>query len=137
MEDNREITQEHEEQQESQEEQEERTYSQQEVDDIIRKRLARERRKYEREFTGNEADREKALNARELKITAREKLVHAGMPSSLADVLKYEDEKTLEEAIAAITAYKKEPSKAWGERMGFHSSKPDRIRQAMGLDRKG
>ena len=58
MEDNREITQEHEEQQESQEEQEERTYSQQEVDDIIRKRLARERRKYEREFTGNEAHRQ-------------------------------------------------------------------------------
>ena len=47
MEDNRENTQAAEETLDSQEEQEERTYSQQEVDDIIRKRLARERRKYE------------------------------------------------------------------------------------------
>ena len=137
MEDNRENTQAAEETLDGQEEQEERTYSQQEVDDIIRKRLARERRKYEREFTGSETDREKALNARELKITAREKLVDAGMPSSLADVLKYEDEETLEEAIAAVANYKKEPGKAWGERMGAHTYKPDRVRQAMGLDRKG
>lgn len=137
MEDNRENTQAAEETLDSQEEQEERTYSQQEVDDIIRKRLARERRKYEREFTGNETDREKAMNARELKITAREKLVDAGMPSSLADVLRYEDEETLEEAIAAVANYKKEPNKAWGERMGAHAYKPDRFRHAMGLDRKG
>ena len=134
MEDNRENTQAAEETLDSQEE---CTYSQQEVDAIIRKRLARERRKYEREFSGDETDREKALNARELKITAREKLVEAGMPSSLANVLRYEDEETLEEAIAAVANYEKEPRKAWGERMGAHTYKPDRVRQAMGLDRKG
>ena len=137
MEDNRENTQENEEMLNSQEEQKEHSYSQQEVDEIVRKRLARERRKYEREFTGNETDREKSLDARELKITAREKLVDAGMPSSLADILKYEDEETLEKAIAAVANYKKEPEKAWGERQGAHACKPDRVRQAMGLDRKG
>ena len=61
MEDNRENTQENEEMLNSQEEQKEHSYSQQEVDEIVRKRLARERRKYEREFTGNETDREKSL----------------------------------------------------------------------------
>lgn len=137
MEENKENIQVNEEIQDHQENQENRTYSQQEVDDIVRKRLARERRKYEREFSENETDREKALNARELKIIAREKLVDAGMPSSLADVLKYEDEETLEAAISAVANYKKEPDKAWGERMGAHGFKPDYFRQAMGLDRKG
>ena len=44
MEDNRENTQENEEMLNSQEEQKEHSYSQQEVDEIVRKRLARERR---------------------------------------------------------------------------------------------
>lgn len=119
-------------------ESDERTYTQKEVDDIISKRLARERKKYEREFAGGDAEREKALNARELKLTAREKLINAGMPSSLADVLKYDDEESLDEAISAVKDYKGEPysGKAWGQRMGA-SVKPDRFREAMGLDRKG
>lgn len=131
MEENREVMQTNEETKES------RTYTQEEVEHIVQKRLARERLRNERETATNDADREKALNERELKVTAREKLADAGMPSSLADVLRYENEETLTEAISAIANYKKKPEKAWGERMGERAYHPDRFRHAMGLDRKG
>ena len=86
----------------NQQEGNEKTFTQAEVDEIIRKRLARERRKTETESntdgeqeTGD--DREKTLEERELRVMAKEKLLDSGMPSNLADVLRYSDEKSLEQ----------------------------------------
>lgn len=136
MDDNEKMNEETADQQESNE----KTFTQAEVDEIIRKRLARERRKTETESdtdgeqdTGD--DREKTLEERELRVMAKEKLLDSGMPSNLADVLRYSDEKSLEKAIEAIRNLNQEPRKAWGERMGAHySSRIDPVRKAMGLD---
>lgn len=125
----------------NQQEGNEKTFTQAEVDEIIRKRLARERRKTETESntdgeqeTGD--DREKTLEERELRVMAKEKLLDSGMPSNLADVLRYSDEKSLEKAIEAIKNLNQEPRKAWAERMDAHRSPGiDPIRKAMGLGR--
>lgn len=122
-----------------QQEQEPRTYSQEEVDEIVRKRLARERRRHERETVENsteKSDREKDLDSRELRLMAKEKLLEAGMPLKLAEVLNYSDEKTLDEALEMIKTLNPETPKAWGERHNGHvGMKTDPIRKAMGLDR--
>lgn len=122
-----------------QQEQEPRTYSQEEVEEIVRKRLARERRRHERETAENSAeksDREKDLDSRELRLMAKEKLLEAGMPLKLSEVLNYSDEKTLDEALEMIKTLNPEIPKAWGERHNGHvGMKTDPIRKAMGLDR--
>ncbi len=110
-------------------------FTQEEVDEIVGKRLARERRKTGQENTDDPAEiRERSLADRELKVMAKEKLMEKGLPTDLADVLRYSDEKTLETALEAISALKLEPRKAWGQRMG---SSPGRVRDpfrdAMGL----
>lgn len=135
VEENREVMQTNEETKES------RTYTQEEVEHIVQKRLARERLRNERESTASDADREKALGERELKVLAKEKLLDEGMPSTLADMLKYDDEESLDAAISAMKKLnqEKESSGAWGMRVSGGKSKPprDQFRQAMGLDRKG
>lgn len=130
MEDNRNL--------ETQEE-EQRTFTQEEVDEIVRKRLARKRKKAETEEGSLEpdSDRVKDLDARELRITAREKLQAAGMPMDLADVLRYSDEKSLEKAMEVIKNLEQKPRGSWAQRMSYGgASKPDPIREAMGLNRK-
>lgn len=115
-------------------EQDKRTFTQEEVDEIVRKRLARERQKQEKGGDNTDfSEREQAIAARELKCMAREKLFDAGMPASLADVLNYSDEKTLEAAIEEIKKLNPSAPKAWGQRMGAAAHK-DPIRAAMGLD---
>ena len=46
------------------------------------------------------------MKARELAIVAAEKLTAAGLPKELAGVLKYDDEKTLDEAINKLSTMK-------------------------------
>lgn len=110
-------------------------FTQEEVDEIVGKRLARERRKTGQENTDDPAEvRERSLADRELKVMAKEKLMEKGLPTDLADVLRYSDEKTLETALEAISTLKLGTPKAWGQRMG---SSPGRVRDpfrdAMGL----
>lgn len=135
MEDNRDFDT-HQEDNQAGNEQEERTFTQAEVDEIVNRRLARERRRQERTNDTDIDEREKALTVRELKCMAREKLFDAGMPASLADVLSYSDEKSLESAIDAIKSLNPSTPKAWGQRMGHVKSGGDPIRKAMGLDHK-
>lgn len=121
-----------------QQENTDKTFTQAEVNEIVRNRLAREREKNDRYGDNAGNDREKSLEDRELRLMAREKLFESGMPTSLADVLRYSDEKSLEKAIEAIKNLDKnqEPPKAWGNRMGAgKSSNSDPIRKAMGLNR--
>lgn len=124
-------------------EHEERTFTQQEVDEIVKNRLARERK---RAGTGEDArsDREKSLEERELRLMAREKLFDEGLPSQLADILKFTDEGTLDAAlniIKELNLSNTEPQipKAWGERQGARKSKgteEQQIRDAMGLSQR-
>lgn len=126
-------------QNEEQSGQEPKTFTQEEVDEIVRKRLARERNKANTEESAKTGtDREKELDARELRIMAREKLQAEGMPMELADVLKYSDDKALDEAIKKIKDYlcggvPKSP-KSWGQRQSKGGTVKDPIRKAMGLD---
>ena len=116
--------------------QDQKTFTQDEVEEIVKKRLARERRKTEREQENDSgSDRDITLEERELRVMAREKLFNEGLPSSLADVLKYSDEKSLAKAIEVIKGIDKQAPKSWGQRQDSYSSKPDPIRKAMGLNR--
>lgn len=124
--------------------QEERTFTESEVNEIVQNRLARERRKSDREDSGN--DRETNLNDRELRIMAKEKLLDMGMSTKLADLLRYDDEESLEDAIEAFSSLiggtggnKEEKPKSWGQRQngaGIRKTEAERIRKAMGLNHK-
>lgn len=133
MEDNRNI----ETQNEEQDVQEAKTFTQEEVDEIVRKRLARERKRSEAgDITEPARDREKELDARELRIMAREKLQDAGMPMALADVLRYSDDKSLEKAMETIKSLNPAGSRSWGYRPSNGKAvTADPVRKAMGLDR--
>lgn len=121
---------------EAQENSEERTFTQEEVNEIIRKRLSREKEKTENSSSG--ADKEKELADRELRLMPRERLFDVGMPSSLADVLRYTDEESLDKAIEEIKKLSEdvpntEKRKTWGQRQNGVKSKADPYREAMGL----
>lgn len=137
MEDNREFEETRDNGGDTGREQEDRTFTQEEVDEIVRKRLARERKRTEPD-SGD--DREKSLEERELKVMAREKLLAEGMPSQLADILRYSDEETLEEAMNTIKSLQisKEPRAAWGQRQLSRGGEryDTAIRRAMGLQQK-
>lgn len=112
-----------------------KTFTQAEVDEIVSKRLARERRRAEQDSPQD--SREKDLEARELKVMAKEKLIEKGLPVSLADVLRYSDEKTLETAVETIRTLNQEAPKAWGARLssGPRRTGRDPVKEAMGLTR--
>lgn len=124
-----------------QENNEEKTFTQDEVDEIIRKRLARERKK---SGSGEDpgADRERSLEERELHLMAREKLFDEGLPSQLADILKYSDEESLEAALKVIKGSnfgsEAPKAKSWGQRQlsRGRDNEAARIRDAMGLNHK-
>ena len=79
----------------------EKTFTQAEVDAIVSARLARERGK----GAGDDlAQREADLAARELRMTAREKISAEGLPAELVDMLRYTDAESLDNA---IESYKK------------------------------
>lgn len=76
----------------------EKTFTQEEVNRIVSDRLARERDKRTAELD----EREKALRQRELSVIAREKLEEAGLNKELCDVLRFDDEASLDEAISKL-----------------------------------
>lgn len=123
------------------EQKEEKTFTQQEVEEILKKRLARERKKAAAEQDNDTTfeERTRLLEERELKMAAREKLFEAGLPAKLAEVLKYQDEETLDNAISTVLNLniQAQNGQSWGARMGkaYHKSEDERIREAMQLDR--
>lgn len=98
----KEITKTEERQPEQQAEQTSKTFTQEEVNRIVSDRLARDREKRAAELD----EREKAVKARELAVLAVEKLAAAGLPKELSDVLKYDDEASLEGAIERLSSMK-------------------------------
>lgn len=120
---------------------EERMFTQEELEEILQKRLARDRRS--RSGTDEIQAREKALEEREKALAARERLTAAGIPAALADYLRYDDDDSLGSAIEMIQAQIQAQGQTgmaagWGERPSAGRSQPadDPIRRAMGLDNR-
>ena len=113
---------------------EERVFTQEELEEILQKRLARERRN--RPGTDGLQSREKELENRELLVEAKERLAEAGLPAALAQVLRYEDKAALEKAIDLISGLDPARSVSWGQRPsgGRAAAQEDPIRRAMGLE---
>ena len=113
---------------------EERVFTQEELEEILQKRLARERRN--RPGTDGLQSREKELENRELLVEAKERLAEAGLPAALAQVLRYEDKAALEKAIDLISGLGTARSVSWGQRPsgGRAAAQEDPIRRAMGLE---
>ena len=111
-----------------------RTFTQEELEEILQKRLARERKN--RPGMEEIQVRERELKNRELMVEAKERLADAGLPAALAQVLRYEDEAALEKAIDLISGLDTARPVSWGQRPSAGSASPqdDPIRRAMGLD---
>lgn len=121
-------------------EQQEKTFTQEQVNAIIGKRLAEVKASGDAELSR----REKELNEREMQLRAKELLAENNLPKELAEVLKYTDEDSLEKAVGMLAKLrgfnKNEPSsvemKIEPFRLPDSTGEPERdpIRHAMGLD---
>lgn len=80
------------------EQQQEKTFTQEQVNAIVGKRLAEAKASHEVESGKREAE----LNQREMALRAKELLSEKGLPKNLADVLRYSDEESLIAAIDVI-----------------------------------
>lgn len=124
---------------EVQNEGQEKLFTQEQVNAIIGKRLSEAR-------AGSNSDierRERELAEREMNLKARELLAEAGLPQSLGDVLRYEDEESLKKAVETMTNLRgfkptaEKPKKIIDENRlpeRTRYEEPDQIRHAMGLD---
>ena len=133
--------------------QEARTFTQEQVNAIIGERLAKERQKAA-EAAPNPAEaalalREQELARREFMLTAKETIAARGYPVELLDALRATDATSLEKSLLAIDSIIAQKTKASasapppGFRIGAPSGSghsgpsaaPDRVREAMGLNR--
>lgn len=89
-------------QQNSQGQQQQKTFTQDEVNQIVQTRLARYKSESD---TKGFAERERALNQRELQLEARERLADAGLPKGLLDVVNCNSKEDMEKSINALSAY--------------------------------
>lgn len=79
-------------------EQQGKTFTQEQVNAIVSKRLAEQKAALEADFV----KREKDLGKREMCIRAKEMLTEKGLPKELSDVMRYDTEEELVKAIGAI-----------------------------------
>lgn len=106
--------------------QQEKTFTQEQVNAIVGKRLAEAK-------ASNEAalnKRETELNQREMQIRAKELLSERGLPKDLAKVLRYSDEESLTAAIDIIEktrGFKQDEKSHRGVFDGFHLLPPDHL----------
>lgn len=118
----------------------EKTFTQEQVNQIISDRLARDRAKGEAAL----AEREQQLAQRELLLTAKEKLTENGLPVELVDALNVSSPEALEKALSTVKTvldkYKSEarPMKISGAKpaeslSGARNTGDGSLRKAMGL----
>lgn len=96
------------------EQQQEKTFTQDDVNRIVQERLAKEKAKNNGDT--DLAKREQELNRREMTIRAKEILSEKGLPKELAEVMRYEDEDSLNKAIGIIEnmkGFKKEEQREY------------------------
>ncbi len=73
----------------------EKTFTQEQLNAIIKKRLGEQRQQHENELS----EKEKELNRREMTIKAKELLSEKGLPKEMADFLRYETDEELKNCI--------------------------------------
>ena len=122
----------------------ERTFTQEEVNRIVSKRLNKEKTKGDAALAEREqqfAEREKALANREALFDLKDQLKEMGLPKELLPVLNVQDKEALKTALDALKEYidEKKPKRHYIENklpegIGYHEPNPDReFRKAMGL----
>ncbi len=87
----------------------ERTFTQDEVNDIVQKRLAKERERLSKVFQEEKQlseleERERNILKRELRADAIEELNKRGLPTRLADLLDYSSGENFNSSMAEVTA---------------------------------
>lgn len=90
----------------------EKTFTQAEVDAIIGKRLAEQKKAFENAAAESKvSEKEAELSARELELTAKEVLQEAKLPLELAKILKFNSREELEDALKVFKEYSKDNSR--------------------------
>lgn len=79
-----------------------KTFTQDEVNHIITKRLNEERGKFQKEQDAAFADREKELKSREMRLFAREQLREKGLPDNFVDAINCSDEEAIKKSIEIL-----------------------------------
>lgn len=120
-----------------------RMFTQDELDEIVRKRLDRDRKN--RTGDSGMQEREKSLDERENNLYAREKFMEYGFSSDLMELVSGKSKEDIDKTIKILKPYidkTKEPilnavgPTSWGMRQNSNM-RGDSIRNAMGLNRKG
>ena len=115
-----------------------RLFTQEDLDRIVRERLAKEKAKTETTLAAERAE----LERRAFLLEAREAVAMAGLPASFADALDKSSPEAFERALdIAVQSFGKKP--AMPSRGGFSGGQgnttgpdPDPIREGFGLNRK-
>ena len=94
-------------------EQPEKKYTDADVDRIIAKKIAAERKRMQKLFEGEQQEnemekRERDVTRRELMADAKDRLINEGFPSSLAGIMDYTDNDSFEQSYQNVTAVFKE-----------------------------
>ena len=76
-----------------------KTFTQEEVNQIIGNRLKEEREKMKKEQDATFAEREQKIAAREMRLNAIDKLREKGLPSSLVDAINCSSDETMNKSI--------------------------------------
>lgn len=84
-----------------------KTFTQDEVDNLISESLASEKAKYEATF----AEKEQNIKKMELRLKAKEMLIDSNIPIELLDVIKFSDEASLDKNISIVKKYFNDNSK--------------------------
>ena len=80
-----------------------KTFTQDEVNQIVKNRLKEERGKMQKEQDAALLEREQAITAREMRMTAREKLNEKGLPADLVDAINCSDEEAINKSIEILS----------------------------------
>lgn len=86
----------------------EKKYSDADVDRIVARKIAAERKRMSKLFQGEQQEselekRERAVLLRELKADAKDALIDQGLPQSLAGLLNYTSEDNLKKSMAEVS----------------------------------
>lgn len=79
----------------------EKTFTQEEVNQIVQSRLARAKFESAPDFSAREAE----LSRRETQLDAREKLADAGLPKELVSALNCSNKETMEKSIETLISF--------------------------------
>lgn len=86
----------------------EKKYTDADLDRIIARKIAAERKRMSKMFNDEQQseleERERNVLRRELKADAKDALIESGLPTSLADILKYDSKEEYESSLKTVTS---------------------------------